>query len=32
MDAIEIARRNFTNYKFPKNKYIKIVYFKTRKI
>ncbi len=30
MDAISIAKRNFPNYEFPKNKYVKGVYFKTK--
>ena len=31
MNAIDIARRNFPNYRFPKNKYVRGVYFKTKK-
>ena len=30
MNAIDIARRNFPNYRFPKNKYVRGVYFKTK--
>ena len=30
MDAISIAKQNFPNYKFPKNRFVKGVYFKTK--
>ena len=30
MDAIDVAKQNFPNYKFPKNKFVKGIYFKTK--
>ena len=30
MDAIDVAKQNFPNYKFPKNNFVKGIYFKTK--